>query len=286
MPPAELKTLIDNRVAEAQRHVDSHQNDLEKYRDQLLQVVTSVLAQIRAAHAASESQLDGLGIPVRAKAQAPAQPAPSSTAPAAPSPPAVATGEDAVLEQLFEKVVRVIRSIGHELEAFTGLTDHLRREEHHRDVVLAYLRVMVPECSSTGETMHGQGKNDIHVRHGNRVVGVFEFKVWDTESEFKDGIDQLLSYLPYRDTRCAYVLLIRKQGHSAVVEKTKRWLREHSNCDDPQVPDGDWRVDYRYHATGDPTQAIKLVYLPFAFSTSATGGSTTRGLAGGIAATP
>jgi hypothetical protein len=58
---------------------------------------------------------------------------------------------------------------------------------------------------------------------------------------------------------------------------------EHANCAEQDMPDGQWRSDFHYHATGDPAQPIKLVYLPFALTTSATGASTTRGLPGGIA---
>ncbi|WP_148083413.1 hypothetical protein [Micromonospora sp. Llam0] len=278
-PPEQLRAKIDARVTDAAEHLAHGRHALAKYRDDLMQVVTSVVAQMGSAHEAGERQREGLGLPIRLAPQ----PVPSTPAPAQPPVQRVpsAQSEDE-LDALFERVVAAMREIGHELEAFTGLTTHLQREEHTRDVLIVCLKSAVPECVFTAETLHGQGKNDIHVRHNDRVVGVIELKNWSSEQNFKDGVDQLLSYLTYRDTRAAIVLLIRNERVSTVIAKTKQWLLEHTNCVDQDMPDGLWRSNFHYHATGDPAQPIKLVYLPFTFTTSATGASTTRGLSAGI----
>lgn len=279
-PPEQLRAKIDAGVSDAAHHIKHGQADLAKYRDDLTRVVTSVVAQVNAAYEAGERQRDGLGLPVRTT------PPPDQGSPVSAPAPHVSTDEsrDGGLDTLFERVVAEVRRIGHELESFTGLTNNLREEEHIRDVVIVFLRLAVPECEFTAETLHGQGKNDIHVRYGGRVVCVIEFKQWSTERSFKDSIDQLLSYLTYRDTRAAIVLLIRRQDVGAIIDKTKQWLLGHGNCDDQDIPAGRWRSDFLYHATGDPAQPVRLVYLPFAFTTSATGASTTRGLPGGVAA--
>jgi hypothetical protein len=272
----QAKARIEAAVADAARHIAHGQTDLAKYRADLTDVVTTVAAQVRAARSAGDALRAGLGMPVRPAPTTPAQP------PVAPTPaPTATTGSQ--LDILFERVMAETRKIGDSLAGFTGLTTGLT-EERTRDVVIIGLRAAIPECEFTPETLHGQGKNDIHVRHAGQVVCVIELKRWSSEKKFKDCIDQLLSYLPHPDTRAAIVLLIGNKEVTPVVEKTRQWLLDHPNCDNQDLPGEHRRSDFRYHATGDPAQPIRMVYLPFALTTSATGASTNRGLAGAATA--
>ena len=90
------------------------------------------------------------------------------------------------------------------------------------------------------------------MRSLTHVVAVIERKIWRARDEYTAGIDQLLGYLAYADTRAAYVLLIRRQDVSSVVEQVKALTLSHSSCVDEQSPPGVGRIDYRFHATGDP----------------------------------
>lgn len=112
---------------------------------------------------------------------------------------------------------------------------------------------------------------------------MIERKIWRARDGYTAGIDQLLGYLTYADTRTAYVLLIRRQDVSSVVEHVKALTLSHSSCVDEQSPPGVGRIDYRFHATGDPEQPIRLVLVPTPLTTSGTGTSQNRGLPGGTA---
>jgi hypothetical protein len=110
------------------------------------------------------------------------------------------------------------------------------------------------------------------------LVGIVECKVWHSETKFKDGIDQVLSYLTHRDTRVAYIVFIRTQNVSQVVDALKQTMLDHENCADNELPTGRDSIDFRYHATADPMQKIRMVLVPMPLTTSATGTSVTRGL--------
>lgn len=61
------------------------------------------------------------------------------------------------------------------------------------------------EGRATGETFNFQGKTDILIREGDRNVFIAECKFWHGEKQLLETIDQLLSYLSWRDTKADYV---------------------------------------------------------------------------------
>jgi hypothetical protein len=62
---------------------------------------------------------------------------------------------------------------------------------------------------ATGETFNFQGKTDILIRVDEKNVFIAECKFWKGEKVFIGTIDQLLSYLSWRDTKAA-VIVFRK----------------------------------------------------------------------------
>src|SRR5277367_4943587 len=59
--------------------------------------------------------------------------------------------------------------------------------------------------SATGETFDAAGKTDILVRYQNQNVFVAEFKFWRGSKQHLETIDQLLSYLTWRDSKAVLV---------------------------------------------------------------------------------
>ena len=75
------------------------------------------------------------------------------------------------------------------------------------------------EGQATGETFNGEGKTDILIRVEGKNIFVAECKFWSGEKAFLATIDQLLSYLCWRDTKAAVVVFNRNAGFSAVLAK-------------------------------------------------------------------
>ena len=72
---------------------------------------------------------------------------------------------------------------------------------------------------ATGETVNGSGKTDILIRVGDRNVFIAECKFWHGQEKFGEAIDQLLSYLTWRDCKCALLIFNRNKDTGAVAQK-------------------------------------------------------------------
>jgi hypothetical protein len=65
------------------------------------------------------------------------------------------------------------------------------------------LRTTAFKAQATGETFNFQGKTDILIRVEAKNVYIAECKFWKGEKTLLATLDQLLSYLSWRDTKAA-----------------------------------------------------------------------------------
>jgi hypothetical protein len=77
------------------------------------------------------------------------------------------------------------------------------------------------EGQATGETFNFQGKTDILIRVDEKSIFIAECKFWKGENSFIETIDQLLSYLSWRDTKAAMVVFNRNADFSDVLAKIR-----------------------------------------------------------------
>ncbi len=89
-------------------------------------------------------------------------------------------------------------------------------EEDIRAFFLAYLNARY-QGTATGETFNAAGKTDIIVQVGGRTVFIAECKIWKGGDAFVEALNQLLSYLTWRDTKTALVIFNRNKNLSAVL---------------------------------------------------------------------
>jgi hypothetical protein len=78
-------------------------------------------------------------------------------------------------------------------------------EEDIRNFFLAALNTYF-EGQATGETFRKSGKTDILISEKNRAAFVAECKLWRGEQYLLEGLDQLLAYATWRDSKCAILL--------------------------------------------------------------------------------
>jgi hypothetical protein len=72
---------------------------------------------------------------------------------------------------------------------------------------------------ATGETFNFQGKTDILIRVDGKNIFIAECKFWKREKAFLGTIDQLLSYLSWRDTKAAVLVFNGNADFTAVLAK-------------------------------------------------------------------
>jgi hypothetical protein len=102
-----------------------------------------------------------------------------------------------------------------------------KSEEELRDQILVQLNGTFTG-GATGETFVQRGKTDILVTVEDRHVFVGECKWWGGSKACSEAVDQLLSYLPWRNEKAALILFIDRKDTTAVIDKTDDAIRAHA----------------------------------------------------------
>lgn len=86
------------------------------------------------------------------------------------------------------------------------------------------------EGTATGETFNASGKTDILIRIENKNVFIAECKFWHGEKVYNEAIDQILSYLSWRDSKCALIVFNKNKSSTAVRDKMHEIMTERREC--------------------------------------------------------
>jgi hypothetical protein len=275
MPGSRLEPWMRKRAADAAAHLGHARRDLARYHDELNAAVEDLVPKMLAVRLAGQRQREELTLTFAPATVDQRDGKPSVKVSPATIPPAASANP----EIRFEEVLRTLEFSAEILAAHTPLVQALDTEELLRFQLIVFLQGRHPEpFLFTAETFRGQGKTDIAVYWNGQLIGVVECKVWHSEPKFQEGIDQVLSYLTPNDTRVAYVVFIKQQTVTSIVDVLKRTMLSHANCTDTAIPAGFGRFTFAFHATADPARPITMDLLPMPLATSATGKSTGRGL--------
>ncbi|MDM0045058.1 hypothetical protein QTH91_11245 [Variovorax dokdonensis] len=161
---------------------------------------------------------------------------------------------------MYENILGIIRGAGRSIEQSSSRTRALD-EETLRDMFLVPLNAHFG--NATGEAFNVNGKTDILIRHEAGNLFVAEFKIWGGDKHFLATIDQLLSYLSWRDTKTAIVVFNRNVGFSAVVAKMRELVRTH-----PCYVSGPTRLDetsdsFVFSLPQDQDRRVNIALLAF-----------------------
>jgi hypothetical protein len=131
-------------------------------------------------------------------------------------------------KEIAAELVRTMRSFGSALEHQPVVAGRIlgEDEESLRDVLLFILNANWERVG--GETFMGAGKTDILFPWNGRNAFIGECKIWSGETAFSLAIDQLLSYLVWRDVRAGLIIFIRdRKDVGAIINKARATLRAH-----------------------------------------------------------
>jgi hypothetical protein len=79
---------------------------------------------------------------------------------------------------------------------------------------------------TSGEAFNKTGKTDICIKYKDTNLFIAECKIWGGEEQFKEGLEQLFSYLTWRDTKTSYILFSRNKDITLVIKKAKEILEQ------------------------------------------------------------
>ena len=107
-------------------------------------------------------------------------------------------------------------------------------------------------------------KTDIRIEGGGRAAFVAECKIWRGQKEFLAAVDQLASYLIWRDSKTALIILNKKiQKFSNVLKQIPSYCRGHSSfvsMSDVEF-EGEWDVVFRH--ADDPERTFNCRIMLF-----------------------
>lgn len=227
--------------------------------------VTQIISTRKAGLLKELNLMSNLGVPIKKASDLPstfAVPAPKKKVIVAkPSAPTSSfTPEPTLDEQTYDEILKIINDTGTEIERHPRIYQG-KDEETLRD---HFLMVLSPHFSSvTGETFNRAGKTDILIRHNAKNIFVAECGIWKGVKHFLGKVDQLLSYLTWRDSKTALICFVRNQEFTAVIETIKKeipshacFVKEHSSIDEA------W-LRYDFTLINDPTRPVSVAILCF-----------------------
>jgi hypothetical protein len=217
----QLKTKIEREVKFIAENVANQRVDVERHNATARDRIRAQLNYKRERALAATNAVSALGIPMKRRDQPATYVIPVRRRPSPVNRPTVPTekyeAEPALDEAQYQYILRVMRSMSLVVErnprSFATL-----REEAVRDHFLLQLNGHY-EGFATGETFNRSGKTDILIRVGDRNAFIAECKFWYGQKRLSDAIDQLLSYLTWRDCKCALVVFNRKKDSAGVAAK-------------------------------------------------------------------
>lgn len=262
--PEGYKKILDDKLENIRFYLGNQQKQLEQHHQALKSKITEAISKRRKHlehHAVvckvldiplkkREGAPDISRIPIKRKLVKPLPPLPNK-------PP-----EPGITEEDYEYILGVIRHEGRSFEN-TPETFAKHDEEELRDIILAHLNGHY-QGDATGETFRKSGKTDIRIENKERAAFVAECKVWRGPSELNEAIDQLLSYLTWRDCKTAIVIFNKNvAGFTEIQQKIPGIVKSHSNyertLDNQQV--GEWRFVYR--SKEDPERKVIIHIFMF-----------------------
>jgi hypothetical protein len=176
--------------------------------------------------------------------------------------------EPSLAMEEYENILAIMRNMVTVMEQSPKAFENMG-EEDLRTQFLVQLNAQY-EGRATGETFNYQGKTDILIRadEGGNVF-IAECKFWGGEKQFLETIDQLLSYLTWRDNKAAVLVFNRNVNFTEVLQKVSETAPKHS-CYKRTLKANDTAFRYVFHNPGDVNREVLLTVMVFNVPTDRT----------------
>ena len=170
--------------------------------------------------------------------------------------------EPELLQAEYEHILSVMDNMVQVMERSPSAFANMK-EEDVRTHFLVQLNGQY-EGQATGETFNNAGKTDILIRADGKNIFIAECKFWDGPKALTRGVDQLLSYACWRDTKTAVVIFNRNRDLTAVLDKIPGVIREHQ-CYKRDDMSFRHKTGCRFimHQPGDTNRELQMTVLVY-----------------------
>lgn len=259
--PEPVQSLLNDTLRDIEQCLRAQRSEIERRNGELPGVIQQAIERRRRTLQQGNVVAAALNIPLRPRAGVPDVTAipikrklkrPLPTPPGPGEPPQLG-----IADEDYEHILAVVRHEGRTFES-TPATYRQLGEEDLRNILLAHLNGHY-EGIATGETFRNSGKTDIRIEDEHRAAFVAECKLWRGSADVTTAIDQLLSYLTWRDAKASLVVFNKQAAHfSELLSKMPEALRRHRlfRADLGTNQTGEWRSSFA--SLQDPSRLITV----------------------------
>lgn len=248
-----------------EQQLENVKKQVNTYNEQVANFIKEVMTKRKEELRSQIGVAGSLGVPIRKSDHVPEtfripevrrKVVPKPTVPEGAGKPEPAIGDD-----IYQAILKVIHDTGKGFERLPN-TYADKDEEALRDHLILILEPHF-EISTTGETFNKSGKTDILMRYETSNVFVAECQWWDGPSKHIDKIDQLLSYLTWRDSKTAIICFVDRKDFSNALKQIAETTQQHScHVQYTGCSDETWH-NFIFHLPGDPDRKIEVAVLAF-----------------------
>lgn len=229
-PQEQIKRLLDSELENIKFYINAQASQVEAYNSKIESSIKELIEARRERLNKHECLSELLKIPLKRNYNAPSiKPINMQRKIVRPLPPIPKDGykpEPGITKEDYEHILSVIRHEGATFEA-TPSTYSVHNEEELRDIILAHLNGHY-KGGASGETFRKSGKTDIRIEDDRRAAFVAECKVWYGSNELTKAVNQLLSYLTWRDCKSSIILFNKHNTKfTEILDKVPEVLKLH-----------------------------------------------------------
>jgi hypothetical protein len=261
----EIKRSYQGTINSIKGYLRSLSESAAQFNGQLQSLVTSQLKARKERLLADAGMTAALGLPMKKRDGVPQ----TYAVPVARRVPKIEQikvagpfkPEPVLATEDYQEILRIMRNMVRVME----LSPHAfatMGEEDLRSHFLVQLNGAF-QGQATGETFNFQGKTDILIRVDGKNIFIAECKFWKGEKSLIDTIDQLLSYLSWRDTKTAVLVFNRNAGFSAVLAKIGGAVPKHPNFKRDLGKEDESTFRYVFVQPNDANREITLTVMAF-----------------------
>lgn len=262
LTPDVISASIDRLRRDVDKRVEWINSDIREQRAQAAQILRSAIEGRRKRVLADRELEAALTIPVHTTGrERPVVPArPRQVRLERRREQSQFVPEPVLAESIYQDVLGQVRSWSRTMERAPGTAAKLDEEEL-RDLLLGTLNAYWAGAAGS-ELFNGAGKTDILIREGDRNAFIGECKIWTGAKAVTSAIDQLFSYLVWRDSKAALVYFIRTADPATTIARLVAAVGDHPNHVTTKVSDVQAdRHEYVFKAD-DEGRTVSLAVIP------------------------
>ena len=168
--------------------------------------------------------------------------------------------EPCISETIYKNILETIHDACRNLERMPSLFKG-KEENDFRDFILFVLDPNFRLGSATGETFNKQGKTDILLRYSSSNVFVAECKIWSGIKNYFSAIDQLLSYLTWRDSKSSLIIFVNQKNVIKVCDTVMKNTENHQFYVSSEISETNGILRYKFNLPSDSQKEIDITVM-------------------------